>query len=133
MQGHEITLVAEKAVAFYEKGELSCAEAVFYSVNECLHNPLPAGTVCLASGFSEAVWPQAPCGALMGALMALGLTYGRMSVGGRNVYMESLGAGLVQEFQDKFGTDCCRVHLQGKPLDCAERVFEATKMVLKRF
>jgi len=68
---------ALRAAVLYESGYW-CAESVVKSVNEIAGLPLPPEVMRMASGFCEGLGgSRCTCGALAGAVMAVGLLAGR--------------------------------------------------------
>lgn len=61
---------------YYSKEyDLNCAEAVLYAANETYDLGLDAKALKLAAGFGGGMNINGPCGALTGAVMALGALY----------------------------------------------------------
>ncbi len=98
---------AERAVSLFDSG-FNCAESLLLSTAEHLQKCTPS-VPSVATGFGAGMGRRGSvCGALTGAVMALGLAYGRSrpSDDKDRVY------GLVQELNDtfatEFGTIMCR-------------------------
>ncbi len=69
----------DRAAGLYQSGWW-CGEAVLKAVSEAAGDPLPPEVVRLASGFCEGFGgSRCTCGALAGAVMAVGLLSGRES------------------------------------------------------
>lgn len=67
----------ELAARLYENGYW-CGESVLKAVNDVAGNPMPEGITRLASGFCEGFGgSRCTCGALAGAVMAVGMLAGR--------------------------------------------------------
>ena len=71
-----------RALGLFTKDKFACSEAILYTVNAILGNPLPSEIVKLASGFTGGIGRSGSvCGALTGGVMALGLAFGRTNPG----------------------------------------------------
>ena len=81
------------AVARLKKGH-SCAQAVFSAFAEPMGVDHDAA-VKLSSGFGGGMHPGGPCGAVTGAIMAIGLKYG-------GLYPNMQATKLGREFADRF-------------------------------
>ncbi|WP_041225757.1 MULTISPECIES: C-GCAxxG-C-C family protein [unclassified Dehalobacter] len=137
------TLIQElkqNAEQLYRSGDYLCSEAVFTVVNDYLGRPLPPEAVRITSGFPVGIGHAGcTCGALNGAVVALGLKYGRTGPKQDNQEIISLSKELHDEFKKKFGSTCCRVIIKdftfGSPEHlehCINVTGEATKMVLNK-
>ncbi|HHV07551.1 MAG TPA: C_GCAxxG_C_C family protein [Firmicutes bacterium] len=130
----------QKAEELYKNGSYLCSEAVFAVVNDYLGQPLPPEAVCIASGFPVGIGQAGcTCGALSGAIMAIGLKYGRRGPNQDNEKVLSLSKKLHDEFKETFGSTCCRVLIRdftfGSPEHlehCVRATGEATKMALEK-
>lgn len=130
----------QKAEELYRSGDYLCSEAVFTVVNNHLGQPLPPEAVRITSGFPVGIGHAGcTCGALNGAVIALGLKYGRTGPRQNNEKIIALSKELHDEFKKQFGSTCCRIlirdfvfgsqeHLE----HCIKVTGEATKMVLKK-
>ncbi len=133
----ELTARAEK---LYRSGDYLCSEAVFTVVNDYLGQPLPPEAVRLTSGFPVGIgFAGCTCGALNGAIISLGLEYGRTGPRQDNEKIIALSKEMHDEFKKQFGSTCCRVLIRdfafGSPEHlehCIKVTGEATKMVLKK-
>ncbi len=136
-----IRTLKEKAETLYRQGDYLCSEAVFTVINDYLGQPLPPEAVRLASGFPVGIGGSGcTCGALTGAIMSLGLKYGRQGPKQNNEKIMALSKELHDEFKERFGSTCCRVLIRnfefGSPEHlehCVIATGEATIMVLKKF
>lgn len=132
--------LSEKAEELYRSGAYLCSEAVFTVVNDYLGQPLPPETVRITSGFPVGIGHSGcTCGALNGAIIAIGLKYGRTGPKQDNKKILALSKELHDEFKKKFGSTCCRVLIRdftfGSPEHlehCIKVTGEATKMVLEK-
>lgn len=129
-----------KAEELYRSGDYLCSEAVFTVINDYLGHPLPPEAVRVTSGFPVGIGVAGcTCGALSGAIIALGLKYGRKGPKEDNEKVLALSKELHDEFKSEFGSTCCRVLIKdftfGSPEHlehCIRVTGEATEMVLKR-
>jgi C_GCAxxG_C_C family probable redox protein len=120
MQPEEvIAQVKAKAKANFRTG-LNCAESVFEAFISVIDTGLPHETMCLMSGFGGGGGHFGDtCGALVGAMAALGAVYGRREIpadpktGREQLYgqpgLYQLFNRLPNEFQRRFGSTQCRV------------------------
>ena len=110
----------EKAAVYFEKG-FNCAQSVFAPYGEeCGLDPETA--LKLAAGFGAGIGSMGEtCGAVSGAVMAIGLKYGRSKVG--DLAAKERTNELVQEFAKRFkarnGSLVCK-ELLGLDLGTAE-------------
>ncbi len=120
MQPEEvIAAVKEKARANFKTG-LNCAECVLEAVLSQIDTGLPHETMCTMTGFGGGggLFGDS-CGALVGAMAALGAIYGRRDVptdfkaataelyGKPGLYR--LFNRLPNEFKQRFGSTHCRI------------------------
>lgn len=130
----------QRAEEFYRSGDYLCSEAVFTVVNDYLGQPLPPEAVRITSGFPVGIgYAGCTCGALNGAIVALGLKYGRTGPKQDNKKIIALSKDLHDEFKKQFGSTCCRILIRnftfGSPEHiehCIRVTGEATRMVLER-
>jgi C_GCAxxG_C_C family probable redox protein len=120
MQPEEvIAQVKAKAKANFRAG-LNCAESVFLAVISVVDTGLPPETMCLMTGFGGGGgYFGDTCGALAGALAALGAVYGRRQLppdpktGHAEMHGEPglyrLFNRLPNEFERRFGSTQCRL------------------------
>ena len=100
----------ERAEELYRNGDYLCSEAVFTVINDYLGQPLPPEAVRITSGFPVGIGGSGcTCGALNGAIIALGLKYGRTAAKQNNEEIMALSKELHDEFKKQFGSTCCRV------------------------
>ncbi|NLI93317.1 MAG: C_GCAxxG_C_C family protein [Peptococcaceae bacterium] len=140
MEEHTLQELKQRAEELYRSGEYLCSEAVFTVVNDYLGQPLPPESVRITSGFPVGIGlAGCTCGALTGAIVALGLKYGRTGPKQDNQKILALSKELHDEFKAKFGSTCCRVLIKdftfGSPEHlehCIKVTGEATKMVLEK-
>lgn len=102
--------VKEVAEECFRSGELFCSEAVVYTLNKELKNPLPEEVVKMASGFPVGLGKaQCLCGAVSGGEMILGMMYGRVKGEKMNSRMFECAKDLHDYIKNEYGATCCRV------------------------
>jgi C_GCAxxG_C_C family probable redox protein len=108
----EVTaLIGERARNLFLSRQLYCSEAVLVTLNHGLGGGLEKyQALALAAPFSEGVGKNGcMCGALGGALMALGLFIGGTSPVRRRATVQRASGHLLKKFKVRFGSSCCRV------------------------
>jgi C_GCAxxG_C_C family probable redox protein len=122
MDGLELRRQAED---LYRSGKLLCSEAILYTFNEALGNPLPREAVRLASGFPVGMGALGvggcTCGALAGGIMVLGMVYGRSNPGDEAPFVLTKAKGLHDWFKSQKGSTCCRLLIRGFEFDSPDR------------
>ena len=101
------TEAARSAEALYDDG-MFCCEAVLTVANDAAGNRLPSEIMSLGSGFWGGIAGDgSTCGALVGAIMAVGLLAGRTQLDG--AWEESTAATeqVRREFQKLNGAAAC--------------------------
>lgn len=114
-----ISRVKQRAVDNFKSG-MNCAESVLMAVFPEIDTDLPPEVMCLVTGFgSGGGLYGGTCGSLNGAIVTLGLVYGRRYVPGGsaeekkaqlygNPGIYRIFNRLSNLFQEKFGTTQCR-------------------------
>ena len=102
----EKELVMEKAILYFTTG-YNCAEAVILALQEALqeeeNNIIPR----IATPFGGGIGGRGSvCGALTGAIMAIGLKYGRMEPV-EDLKAVNLAFEIYNQFGEKFGSALC--------------------------
>jgi len=124
----------EKAVSKFKEG-FNCAQSVLYSYADELDLSKDLATK-IATGFGGGMGrKQEVCGAVTGALMVLGLMYGRGDEEGkeRQEITYSKVQFFIDSFINEFGTVNCRGLLDGCCLLDPEgqKAFKEKKLVLR--
>lgn len=99
--------IAKKAGDLFRPGGFCCAESVLMALAEAKgikSDIIPRIATGLCSGMSRT---SRTCGAINGAIMGMGLTYGRMSPDDDREYLYALVQELFQRFTEKHGTALC--------------------------
>lgn len=98
------------AVDLYAAGQFFCSEAVLYTINRCIGNPLPVEIVRLSSGFAGGIGKSGHvCGALTGGVMALGLAFGRTEPGVKCPKLHPATRELLEWFDLTYRSTSCEV------------------------
>ena len=115
--------VRERAAELYSRDRLSCAEAALQALLECAAVPCPLEVVRLASGFGRGMGEAGcACGALVGAVMAVGALFGRVAPTGRSPQpCADIARAVHDGFKGVNRATCCRVLHKGKPFGSAEQ------------
>jgi C_GCAxxG_C_C family probable redox protein len=103
----EILMASEKAAKYFGNG-FHCAEAVATAVLDAIgeeSSEAAAHATAFGGGFGRTF--QEACGALSGALIAIGHLHGRRELGGEWDIPAELGREIRQRFLDDFGTTNC--------------------------
>jgi len=117
----------EKAENYYSKGKYLCSEAILASINEVLGYDMPNEYVRIASGYPVGMGGAGcSCGALTGALSAIGLAYGRKKPGGSNKRAMKLSNEMHNKFKDRFKSTCCRVLIKDYEFGSKEHIKRCT-------
>jgi C_GCAxxG_C_C family probable redox protein len=118
-------LIQGRVTNLFATRQLECAEAVLSVLNRGFGGELSdALAVRLASGFPEGMGRSGClCGALSGAVMALGLFLGRNGPGfGRGRSAKMAAAALQKDFKSVYKSTCCRILT--KDLDYGSRAHQ---------
>ncbi len=123
MQGRTINIqeVKERAEQYYRDGDFYCSEALLKAVKDAFEDaldyPFSDDVIKLASGFPVGMGAGCTCGAVNGAVMSLGMFFGRNEAKGKEV--EKCMA-LTKELQEKFTAlrkvCCCKILTKGMEL-----------------
>ena len=115
--------VRERAAELYSRDRLSCAESALQALLECAAVPCPLEVVRLASGFGRGMGEAGcACGALVGAVMAVGALFGRVAPTGRSPQpCADIARAVHDGFTEVNRATCCRVLHKGKPFGSAEQ------------
>jgi C_GCAxxG_C_C family probable redox protein len=118
-------LIQGRVANLFATRQLECAEAVLSVLNRGFEGGLSdALAVRLASGFPEGMGNSGClCGALSGAVIALGLFLGRSGPGiGSGHAVKQAVAELQQDFKAVYKSSCCRMLTKG--LDYGSRLHQ---------
>jgi len=113
----EILQLRQQAEIYYREGQYYCSEAIFTVFNDYFGRPLPPEAVCLASAFPIGMGKAGcTCGALSGAMLILGLVFGRTAPGAEMPAMFEAARSLHNRFKATYGSTCCRQLTRGLEL-----------------
>ena len=116
----ELMALAEELGRGYFRQGLNCAECVLRTFMDIYECNVPDDVICMATGFGGGMGhTKNTCGAITGAVLALGLVKGRRNPIGPKEEMPQrvkqlqteiypVFHGLVLEMQEHFGTLICR-------------------------
>lgn len=114
------------AVEFYNEG-YNCAESIIKAINEEKNLDIP---VSIGTPFGGGMAVGSSCGAVTGALVALGAMKGRKEPTDPNTARER-AKKMINQIKEKYGTFQC-AELKKKGVSCAE-IIEYTHDVLKNY
>lgn len=89
----------------------NCAERVFLSLHTLMETDIPARAVCMLTGLGGGIGGarEGVCGAVSGAVAALGLIHGREHPPeGDRLWTYEVCRDFVSRFQTAFGATVCR-------------------------
>ena len=116
----ELMALAEELGRGYFRQGLNCAECVLRTFMDIYECNVPDDVICMATGFGGGMGhTKNTCGAITGAVLALGLVKGRRNPIGPKEEMPQrvkqlqgeiypVFHGMVLEMQEHFGTLICR-------------------------
>ncbi|MBI5159256.1 C_GCAxxG_C_C family protein [Candidatus Micrarchaeota archaeon] len=126
-----------KAEQLHAQG-FNCCESVLKALAEALEKNPGEDAFKMASGFGAGMGKSGcACGALAGAVMAIGLKYGRTNASEQREPSYSRANKAHDEFKKKFKATCCKAIRKAEfgtaeqKKRCAEIVKETTKIALK--
>lgn len=97
--------IGEKAKAIHAEG-FNCAQSVVAALAEKLGID-ELGAKQFAAGFGGGLRSGEACGAVTGAVMALGVGTARDGIGSKDVPVAEYSKTLVREFKEKYGAVRC--------------------------
>ena len=118
-------LAGVRAQNLFLSHQMYCSEAVLTTLNRSLGGGLSEEqALALAVPFAEGIGRgSCLCGALSGALMAIGLFVGHRNPTGRRRETQKAAGTCLKRFKFRFGSTCCRV-LSKKVRDEAKAHFD---------
>lgn len=120
----EISVKKIKADAeeLFRKGDFFCSEAIVSSIRDNFEIDMPEEMIAMASGFPVGIGrSKCVCGAVSGALLALGYFFGRTKGGDPKVQKTlELANELQQSFKDNHKVLCCKVLTHGMDMASGE-------------
>ncbi|HEU6437258.1 MAG TPA: C-GCAxxG-C-C family protein [Nitratidesulfovibrio sp.] len=106
-----VEAIRRRAENLFDTRQLLCAEAVLHAVAETLDGPLsPDQAAALGTPFCQGMGGAGcTCGALSGAVAAVGLYRGRPERGAGGARGRALARRMHDAFRADCGATCCRV------------------------
>ena len=103
--------IGEKAENLFLSKQMLCTEAVVSALNDGLHGGLSQGqAAALTAGFTEGLGGSGClCGAVSGAVMALGLFLGKGQNHAARGKVQKAAKQVHDEFKQAHRSTCCRV------------------------
>lgn len=114
----------DKAENLFEASRFCCSESVLIVLNEGLKGGLTReAALGMGVGFCGGIGGGGClCGALAGSVMALGLFVGPHHPDGLNKRdFKKLTKTMHEQFQDRFGSTCCKALIKGYSKNCKSR------------
>ena len=94
----------------YVEDHLPCSERTFLAVHSVVDTDLSSEAMALLTCFAGGVGHATMCGAVSGALAALGLTYGRRHpTEARREEAGAIARDFLSQFKSRFGSEVCGV------------------------
>ncbi len=101
---------------YMKKNDFNCAETMFRAADEVFSLDLPESALRAASGFGGGMGKEHACGALTGALMALGVLRSS-GVAHQDPEFGALRDAFVERFEERFGSlDCAPIKREHRTL-----------------
>lgn len=119
-----------RAENLFKSQAMLCAEAVIYTLNEAFEGPLtPEEAICLGSPFCVGMGGAGcACGALTGAIAAVGLFAGKKRIGENGAPIRNCAHQIHDSFRNEFGATCCRVLTKKVKNDKKAHFAQCTKL-----
>ncbi len=123
VQSIDIQAVRARAEQYYRDGDFFCSEAVVKAIKDAFNAPYDDSIIKLASGFPVGMSHGCTCGAVTGAVMALGMFFGRSQGKGEEVVKSMALAKEVQEaFTAAHKVCCCKILTRGMELGSSKHM-----------
>ncbi len=132
-----ISAIQKLALDLYVTQKFWCSEAVLVALNRCLNGGLSdAQALAIGAPFSKAMGNSGcMCGAVSGAVMAVGLILGQSHPYRHRRNLRHSARRLHDQFISRYGSTCCRVLTRHVSQDkkalvaqCADHVAHAARM-----
>jgi len=92
---------------YFYKGGLNCAETVMRCLIENKVIDVPEDTVRMMTGFGGGMRRGSVCGAVIGAVSAIGAKKGRLTAEDAKAPAQDAVKQFLERFEEKFGTIYC--------------------------
>lgn len=118
----DIKRVRETAENYYRNGDFFCSEAIVKTLKDEFMPELSDDVVKFASGFPVGIGRSGcTCGALAGAVMVIGMMFGRSEAKGKEVDKTlELSKELHDKFREMNRVTCCRILTKGLTMGSPE-------------
>lgn len=116
--------IRKSAENYYASGDFYCSEAVVKTIKDAFKLNLPDDVIAMASGFPVGIGGAGcNCGAVAGAVMAIGMVFGRTKPQDPKVTKAmELSKEIHDVFQSQNATLCCRVLTKDMQLGSTEHM-----------
>ncbi len=112
-----------RAEQYYKDGDFYCSEAVLKTLKDAFNAPFDDEIIKLASGFPVGMGAGCTCGAVNGAVMGLGMFFGRNQAKGKEV---KKAMQLTKELQERFTAVrkvcCCKILTKGMRMGSSKHI-----------
>ncbi len=116
-------VLRETAEEYYRNGSFFCSEALVKTLKDAFELPYGDDVVKLASGFPVGMGAGCTCGAVNGAVMVIGMVFGRSEARGEEVARSmAVTKRLQTEFTATRKVCCCKVLTKGLTLASPEHL-----------
>ncbi|WP_297406312.1 C-GCAxxG-C-C family (seleno)protein [uncultured Cetobacterium sp.] len=113
----DIKKLRKTAENYYANGEFYCSEAILKTLKDEFNAPFGDDIIKLSSGFPIGMGSGCTCGAVNGAVMAIGMYFGRDTARSPKVKKAmALTKELQEQFTAKRKVCCCKVLTKGMDL-----------------
>lgn len=111
----DLDAVENRARKYYRDGDFYCSEAVVKVIKDTFKVDISDDIIAMASGFPVGIGQSGcTCGAISGAVMSIGLLFGRNKPKDTRVQKAmALSAEIHDYFKDTNKCTCCRVLTKG--------------------
>ncbi|MDO5038501.1 C-GCAxxG-C-C family (seleno)protein [Clostridium sp.] len=122
MKDERLLRIKETAEKYYRDGQLFCSESIVKTLKDEFMPELSDDVIKFASGFPVGIGRAGcTCGALTGAVMAIGMIFGRNELGGEEVNKTlELSKELHDRFREANKLTCCSVLTKGMVMGSKE-------------
>lgn len=121
-----IKKIESEASQLFLEGKFYCSEAIVYVIQQNIDPSMPDALIRAASGFPVGIGrSKCVCGAVSGAVIALGYFFGRSKPGSASDESSVLCISLANELQQHFrelhqGVLCCHIHTKSMDMASGE-------------
>ena len=127
-------IILDKRVPYFGDDAMACSESSLRLLIERSVVNLPMDVVKMMTGLHGNINGSgnryANCGAVNGAIVAIGAVFGRTEPDGDSKTVYRLVEQFLQEFETKFGSIKCISLADGRPLESLEQQYNCVEYVL---